>query len=92
MSVVQESRPTQVMVTSREEGMPYGTIFHVIGWTGFDQAVVRDTREGYLLVLNPADFVEARPRYRLEGSIIEIGCADCYQGRCTMNCSSRRAK
>lgn len=52
------TRPRRVKVTSREEGMPHGTVFDVIGWTGFDQAVVLDDRDDCLLVLNQEDFVE----------------------------------
>lgn len=48
-------RPTHIRITSREEGMPYGQEFRVVGWTGFDQAVVRDS-DDVLLVLQPDDF------------------------------------
>jgi hypothetical protein len=46
-----------VECVSLEEGMPHGERFAVIGWTGFDQAVVREERDGCLLVFNPEDFV-----------------------------------
>ena len=52
------TRPRRVKVTSREEGMLHGTVFAVIGWTGFDQAVVLDDRDDCFLILNPEDFVE----------------------------------
>lgn len=51
-------RPTNIRVTSKEEGMPTGQIFQVIGWTGFDQPVVQEI-DGTLLVLRPDDFVDA---------------------------------
>lgn len=50
-----DNRPTRIRVTSREEGMPTRRLFPVIGWTGFDQAVVQGP-DGVLLVLDTDDF------------------------------------
>lgn len=52
------NRPTNIRITSKEEGMPTGQIFAVIGWTGFEQPVVQEL-DGTLLVLRPDDFVDA---------------------------------